>query len=68
MKLSVIIRFVIIGLLWLLVGGWYVSMQYGAGVEITLLTLFPVLASGIIVFVPLYKKYVRNGGNSKTAK
>ena len=31
--------------------------------EITLMALFPVLASGIIVFVPLYKKYVKHGGS-----
>ncbi|MDE5940827.1 MAG: hypothetical protein K2H14_01820 [Muribaculaceae bacterium] len=68
MKFSVIIRFVIIGMLWLMVSVWYVMRQHAAGVDVTLMTLFPVIASGIIVFVPLYKKYVKNGGNGKTVK
>lgn len=68
MKLSVIIRFVIIGLLWLGVGAWYVTRQLAAGVELNLLTLFPLIASGVIVFVPLYKKYVRNDGKSGSKK
>ena len=50
MKLSVILRFVIIGLLWVTVCVWYVLRLHAAGGEITLMALFPVLASGIIVF------------------
>lgn len=68
MKLSTIIRFLIIGVLWLAVSVWYILRMHASGAEITLITLFPVIASGIIVFVPLYKKYVKNGGNSKTVK
>jgi len=68
MKPSVILRFVVIGTLWLMVCAWFVVRQRAAGVELNMLTLFPLLASGIIVFVPLYKKYVRNDrkrGNNK---
>lgn len=68
MKLSVILRFLIIGALWLMVCVWYVGRQREAGSEITLLSLFPVIASGIIVFVPLYKKYVKNDGKNNTVK
>lgn len=28
-------------------------------------TIFVVVASGIVVFVPLYKKYIKNGGKTK---
>lgn len=28
--------------------------------RVTAMTVFTIVASGIIVFVPLYKKYVRN--------
>ncbi|MDE6628913.1 MAG: hypothetical protein K2K36_06035 [Muribaculaceae bacterium] len=64
MKLSVIIRFAVIGLLWLGVCVLYVVRQRAAGADLNLLTLFPLIASGVIVFVPLYKKYVRNDGQS----
>lgn len=64
MKLSVIIRFIIIGALWLGVSVWYIVRQRAAGAEMNLLTLFPLIASGVIVFVPLYKKYIRNDGQS----
>jgi hypothetical protein len=33
---------------------------------INLMTLFPIIASGIIVFVPLYKKYIRNDKQRKS--
>lgn len=68
MKLSVILRFAIIGLLWLGVCVWYAMRIHAAGREITFVTLFPVLASGIIIFVPIYKKYVKNGGSKRTLK
>ncbi len=65
MKGSVIIRFVVIGLLWLGMIVWYFGRISAAGQPITLLTIFTVVASGIIVFVPLYKKYVKNGKSGK---
>lgn len=68
MKLSVIIRFIIIGALWIGVCAYYIVRLRAVGSEINLLTLFPLIASGVIVFVPLYKKYVRNGGQSKSKK
>lgn len=34
----------------------------------TLWTLFVIIASGIIVFVPLYKKYVRRNVNRKNSR
>lgn len=55
MKNSAIIRFVILGVIWLVL----VSMLI-ARTQITLYTIFVVLASGIVIFVPLYKKYVKN--------
>ena len=64
-KAAVIIRFLIIGVLWLAVCVFYVVRLKGQGQELTLLSLFPLIASGIIVFVPLYKKYVKNGRRSK---
>lgn len=63
MKISVVIRFVIIGALWLLLCVWFVARQRAAGIDLNFMTtIFPLAASGIIVFVPLYKKYVRNDG------
>ncbi|MDD6889288.1 MAG: hypothetical protein PUD39_03420 [Bacteroidales bacterium] len=35
------------------------------GTEINLRTLFPIVASGIIIIVPLYKKYFKNADNGK---
>ncbi len=49
-----VIRFICILLLWL--GLCYLVI---ASQPFTLKVLFIVVASGIIVFVPLYKKYVR---------
>ncbi|MDE7426472.1 MAG: hypothetical protein K2M79_01555 [Muribaculaceae bacterium] len=55
--LTVIIRFVILGLLWLAL----VIMLLVRTPQINLYTIFVIIASGIIVFVPLYKKYIKNG-------
>ena len=55
MKLSVIIRFAILGVLWLaLVAAIVLRSQF------TLYTAFVIVASAIIIFVPVYKKYVKN--------
>ena len=57
MKTSVILRFVILGILWFgLVA--YIVMHTP---KFTLYTAFVIVASAIIIFVPLYKKYVQNG-------
>ncbi|MCM1451388.1 MAG: hypothetical protein NC102_03960 [Clostridium sp.] len=57
MNASVIIRFAVLGLLWLLLVVWIVM----ASRPFTLYTAFVIVASAIIIFVPMYKKYVKNG-------
>lgn len=55
MSTSNIIRFGILGILWLgLVG--YILLHS----QITFYTIFVCIASWIIIFVPTYKKYVKN--------
>jgi len=65
MKKSVIVRFLVIGLIWAGACGVLVARMLAAGTPFNLMTLFPIIASGIIVFVPLYKKYVRNDKHRK---
>ena len=60
MKGSVVIRFVIIGLLWVGVCAILIVRMVALDTPLNLMTLFPIIASGIIVFVPLYQKYIRN--------
>lgn len=55
MKPSVILRFAILGLLWMGLSGYIILNTP----RVTLYTLFVVLASAIIIFVPVYKKYVK---------
>ncbi len=50
-----IIRFGLVGLLWLALCYLLVSRMK----QVTLLNLFPLIASGIIIFVPMYKKYIK---------
>ena len=50
------IRFACIVLLWLCLC-WLLLTRVP---RVDGMTLFTIVASGIIVFVPLYKKYVRN--------
>lgn len=52
-----IIRFLFIAALWLLLV--YVLLQRAARIDF--MTIFTIVASGIVVFVPLYKKYVEKG-------
>ncbi len=54
MNTSVIVRFVILGLLWLGLVCYIV-----AHARMTLYTVFVIVASAIIIFVPMYKKYIR---------
>ncbi len=61
MKSSVIFRFVVLGLLWLMLVIWVVM----ASKPFTLYTAFVIVASGIIVFVPMYKKYIKNGKDGR---
>ncbi len=60
MKTSVVIRFLVIGLIWAGACGILVARMLAEGTPVNLMTVFPIIASGICVFVPLYKKYIRN--------
>lgn len=51
---SVIVRFVILGVIWLALVAYIIARA-----PLTLYTLFVIVASAIIVFVPMYKKYIR---------
>lgn len=68
MKTGTILRFVIIGTLWLATCVWFVLRLQAAGTPLTLMSLFPLIASAFIVFVPLYKKYVKNGQKADSNK
>lgn len=67
MKLSVILRFSVIALLWLFFCGWFIGRMNAAGEPLTLMSLMPIPISGVIIFVPLYKKYIKNNGKGKQA-
>lgn len=56
MKASVIIRFILLGLLWAGLVAWIII----GTPRFTLYTAFVIVASAIIIFVPVYKKYVKN--------
>ncbi len=60
MKTSILIRFICIALLWLLL--CYLMLK-AKGLDFY--TLFVLIASGIIIFVPLYKKYIKGGNGEK---
>lgn len=61
MDASTKIRFGFIAALWLALVWLVVASQ-----PFTLWTLFIITVSGIVVWVPLYKKYIKNGkGNSQ---
>lgn len=55
MTTSNIIRFGFIVVLWLVL--CYLLLVRSERVDF--MTIFAILASGIVIFVPLYKKYVR---------
>lgn len=54
---SVIIRFVILGVLWLWLAGTILVRVR----PLTAYHFFVIAASAIIVFVPMYKKYCKSG-------
>lgn len=56
MDTSAKIRFGFIAALWLFLCYCVVVSQ-----PFTLWTVFVIVASGVVVWVPLYKKYVKNG-------
>ncbi len=53
-------RFACLAALWVLL-----CFLVIAGRGLSFYTIFIVAASGIVVFVPLYKKYIKNGGKTK---
>lgn len=57
-----IIRFTILGVLWVLLAGYILLHSR----PITLYTIFIIAASWIIIFVPVYKKYVKNGNDKNS--
>ncbi|MBD5257415.1 MAG: hypothetical protein HDS52_01830 [Barnesiella sp.] len=65
MKGATIFRLLCIAALWILICIWYVDRLVRTQTEINLRTLFPIVASGIIIIVPLYKKYFKNTDNSQ---
>ncbi len=62
---SVIFSFVAIFLLWLFFVGWLLNKYHQTQTPITLRSLFPIVASAIIIFVPLYKKHIKNQGGNR---
>lgn len=56
MDTGVITRFVLLGIAWLAL----VALLVIQSERITLYTAFVIVASAIIVFMPMYKKYVKN--------
>lgn len=50
------VRFAFIVLLWL----WLCYMVIAGAKQITFWEIFSIVTSGIIVFVPLYKRYYKN--------
>lgn len=61
MKTSVVIRFVLLGIAWAAT----VAFLLVHTTRFTLYTAFVIVASAIIVFVPVYKKYVKNDKDRK---
>ena len=55
MSTANIIRFGLVGIVWLALCYLLVSRMR----QVTLVSLFPIVASGIIIFVPMYKKYIK---------
>ena len=59
MKTSVVLRFLILGLIWLGLVAYIIAYTQ----KFTLYTAFVIVASAIIIFVPMYKKYVKNANH-----
>lgn len=55
MSTANIIRFGLVGIVWLALCYLLISRMR----QVTLVGLFPIIASGIIIFVPMYKKYIK---------
>ncbi len=61
MKTSIIIRLVLLFVAWAAT----VALLIARSPRITPYLAFVIVASAIIVFVPVYKKYIRNGKDHK---
>jgi len=59
MKTSTVIRFILLGIAWAATVGLLLTRTQ----RLTLYHAFVIVASAIIVFVPMYKKYIRNGND-----
>jgi len=59
MKTSIIIRIVLLFVAWAVT----VWILVASTPRVTPYIIFVIVASAIIVFVPVYKKYIRNGKN-----
>jgi len=57
-KTAIIIRFALLGVIWLVLVPPIILRTE----KFTLYQAFVIVASGIIVFVPMYKKYLGNDG------
>ncbi len=58
---SQIIRFIFILALWLILCYLVIASR-----PVNLYTVFIIVASGIVVWVPLYKKYIRKNGKESS--
>lgn len=56
----------IIGLLYAALCGVVITRMIATGTPFTLVSIFPLVAAGIVIFVPLYKKYIRNDKQPKS--
>jgi uncharacterized membrane protein YwzB len=68
MKKSVIFRLVCIALLYVALCYILLDAMIKSGTPLNLRTLFPFVAAGIIIFVPLYKKYFKNATSHDNGK
>ncbi|MDE6083179.1 MAG: hypothetical protein K2G11_01700 [Muribaculaceae bacterium] len=57
MKTTRIAGLIILGVVWV----WLIQALIRQGGGLTLKNLFLIVASGIIIFVPLWKKYFKDG-------
>lgn len=61
MNASIIVRFLLLGIAWLAT----VGLLLARSPKVTPYLVFVIVASAIIVFVPMYKKYVKGEKNNK---
>lgn len=59
------IIFTLAAVAWGAISAYLIYRYRITGTPLNLRTLFPVIASGIIILVPLYKKYFGSGANNR---